>query len=124
MGTVGLVLAIGASAHVTVAAPGVELGANDAQIVFRFPDESATASTVGLKVQLPLDHPIAGVLVAPTLGWTASGHGNHPAHTTIGDFALHGRLGSGPDGCSAFLLVVTSRGGGRRHLEIHPHPGH
>jgi len=60
-----------ASAHVTVAAPGVAVGATDAVITFHVPDESATASTVGLKVQLPTDHPIAGVLVAPIPGWTA-----------------------------------------------------
>ena len=61
-----------ASAHVTVAAPGVTTGQSDATIIFRVPDESATASTVGLKVAFPLDHPIAGVLVAPVPGWTAT----------------------------------------------------
>jgi uncharacterized protein len=60
-----------ASAHVTVAAPGVVAGASDAVITFQVPDESATASTVGLKVQLPVSTPIAGVLVAPLPGWTA-----------------------------------------------------
>ncbi len=60
-----------ASAHVTVSAPGVTEGASDAAITFRIPDESATANTVGVKVQLPTDHPIAGVLVAPVAGWTA-----------------------------------------------------
>jgi periplasmic copper chaperone A len=66
-----LALAGPASAHVTVAAPGVTVGASDAAITFRVPDESASASTVGLKVQLPTDTPIAGVLVAPVPGWTA-----------------------------------------------------
>lgn len=60
-----------ASAHVTVAAPGVTAGSSDAAITFRVPDESATASTIGVKVQIPTDHPIAGVLVAPITGWTA-----------------------------------------------------
>jgi uncharacterized protein YcnI len=68
----GTVLAGQASAHVTVAAPGVTVGASDAAITFRVPDESDSASTVGLKVQLPTDHPIAGVLVAPITGWTAT----------------------------------------------------
>ncbi len=72
----GLGLAAGiaagsASAHVTVTAPGVTAGGTDATISFRVPDESSTASTVGLKVQLPTDHPIAGVLVAPLPGWSA-----------------------------------------------------
>jgi periplasmic copper chaperone A len=64
--------ATAAWAHVTVAAPGVAAGDSDATIVFRVPDESDTASTVGLKLQLPTDTPIAGVLVAPQPGWTAS----------------------------------------------------
>lgn len=60
-----------ASAHITVAAPGVTAGASDASITFRVPDESDRASTIGLKVQLSTGHPIAGVLVAPQPGWTA-----------------------------------------------------
>lgn len=60
-----------ASAHVTVAAPGVSVGATDASIVFRVPTESATASTVEVRVQLPTDTPLAGVLVVPVAGWTA-----------------------------------------------------
>ena len=72
IGVVGLWAAAGASAHVTVTAPGVAAGDTDATIVFRVPDESDTANTVGLKLQLPTDHPIAGVLVAPQPGWTAT----------------------------------------------------
>lgn len=68
----GTFWAAGASAHLTVAAPGVTAGASDAAITFRVPDESDTASTVGLKVQLPTDHPIAGALVAPLEGWSAT----------------------------------------------------
>lgn len=61
-----------ALAHVTVTAPGVVAGDSDATIVFRVPDESDSASTVGLKLQLPTDTPIPGVLVAPQPGWTAT----------------------------------------------------
>lgn len=61
-----------ASAHVTVAAPGVSVGDSDATIVFRVPTESATANTVELKVQLPTATPLAGVLVSPIPGWTAT----------------------------------------------------
>jgi uncharacterized protein len=68
----GTVWATTASAHVTVTAPGVTAGASDAAITFRVPDESGKASTVGLKVQLPTDKPIAGVLVAPMTGWSAT----------------------------------------------------
>ena len=59
-------------AHVTVTAPGVVAGDSDATIVFRVPTESDTASTIGLKLQLPTNTPIAGVLVAPQQGWTAT----------------------------------------------------
>lgn len=65
-------------AHVTVSAPGVVTGASDGTIIFRVPDESDTASTVGLKVQLPANTPITGVLVAPQQGWTAT-----TTHTTL-----------------------------------------
>ncbi|HEX4726182.1 MAG TPA: YcnI family protein [Jatrophihabitans sp.] len=68
----GLLWAGEASAHVTVAAPGVTAGASDATIIVRVPTESDSASTTGLKLQLPTDHPLAGVLVAPMDGWTAT----------------------------------------------------
>jgi uncharacterized protein len=68
----GMFGATAAWAHVTVAAPGVVAGDSDATIVFRVPTESDTASTVGLRLQLPTDTPIAGVLVAPQQGWTAT----------------------------------------------------
>jgi periplasmic copper chaperone A len=68
----GMWAADAAWAHVTVTAPGVVAGDSDATIVFRVPTESDTASTIGLKLQLPTDTPIAGVLVAPQQGWTAT----------------------------------------------------
>lgn len=61
-----------ASAHITVAAPGATSGGNDTLITFRVPDESDAASTVGMKVQLPTDTPIASVLVQPHPGWTST----------------------------------------------------
>lgn len=70
----GTVLVVGATpawAHVTVVAPGVSPGASDASITVRVPDESDRLDTTGLKLQLPTDHPIAGVLIAPRPGWTA-----------------------------------------------------
>ena len=72
--TVGMLAASAgvASAHVTVAAPAVAAGATDAVISFRVPDESDTASTIGLKVLLPTDTPIAGVLVQPHPGWSST----------------------------------------------------
>jgi uncharacterized protein YcnI len=69
------VLAAGAgvaSAHVTVAAPGVTVGASDGVISFRVPDEAVSASTIGLKLQLPISTPIAGVLIQPHPGWSST----------------------------------------------------
>jgi uncharacterized protein len=89
-GTVLSLTAAPAWAHVTVVAPGVSPGASDASITFRVPDESDTASTTGLKVQLPTDHPIAGVLVAPQPGWTAAVKQTKlatPIHTDDGDIS-------------------------------------
>lgn len=67
-----LLLAGPAEAHVTVSAPGVAVGATDATITFRVPTESDTASTTGLRLQLPTATPLVGVLVAPLPGWTAT----------------------------------------------------
>jgi periplasmic copper chaperone A len=72
--TVGL-MAAGtgvASAHITVSGPEATSGGSDAVISFRVPDESEAARTVGLKVRLPSDTPIASVLVQPKAGWSVS----------------------------------------------------
>jgi periplasmic copper chaperone A len=63
-------VAFPASAHVTVDAPGATRGGSDQMINVRVPTESDTASTIGLKLQLPTDTPIASVLVEPIAGWT------------------------------------------------------
>lgn len=55
-----------ASAHVTVSPSAVPKGTSDVILTFRVPNESTTASVVGLKVQFPLAHPI--VLVNPEAG--------------------------------------------------------
>jgi uncharacterized protein YcnI len=74
-GLAALLLAAGAgvaSAHVTVSAPGVTAGGSDAVISFQVPDESEAARTVGLKLRLPTDTPIASVLVQPKPGWSVT----------------------------------------------------
>jgi uncharacterized protein len=58
-----------ASAHVTVTAPGATRGGSDQEITFRVPVEK-DIDTVGLKVALPTETPIADVLVEPVPGWT------------------------------------------------------
>lgn len=74
-GLAAVLLAAGAgvaSAHVTVSAPEARAGGSDAVISFRVPDESESARTVGLKLRLPTDTPIASVLVQPKPGWTVA----------------------------------------------------
>jgi uncharacterized protein YcnI len=55
-----------ASAHVTVSPSAVPKGTDDVILTFRVPNESTTASVVGLKIQFPVAHPI--VLVNPEAG--------------------------------------------------------
>jgi uncharacterized protein YcnI len=65
----GFIFAGQALAHVTADAPGATQGGY-ATITFKVPTESDTAATVGLKVQLPTDNPIASVSIQPKAGWT------------------------------------------------------
>lgn len=60
-----------ASAHVSAHAPEATPG-GEAEITFEVPTESDSASTVGLRVQLPKSDPIAAVAVKPVPGWTAT----------------------------------------------------
>src|ERR1700754_2391152 len=66
----GLTLAIAApaSAHVTVN-PGTATPGGFTKATFRVPNESDTASTTKLEVNLP---PIASVSIKPVAGWTAA----------------------------------------------------
>ncbi|MDQ1743158.1 MAG: hypothetical protein QOE23_1497 [Pseudonocardiales bacterium] len=65
----GVLGAGAASAHVSVSSPAAVPGGY-ASLTFKVPTESATASTTGLKVQLPADQPLASVSVLPVYGWT------------------------------------------------------
>ncbi|RKT16618.1 uncharacterized protein YcnI [Streptomyces sp. 1114.5] len=60
-----------AFAHVTVN-PGAAPQGGYTAVDFRVPNESDTASTVKLEVNLPLDHPLASVRTLPMPGWTAA----------------------------------------------------
>ncbi|MET8629278.1 YcnI family protein [Kitasatospora sp. NPDC004669] len=60
-----------AFAHVTVN-PGSAAQGGYTAVDFRVPNESDTASTVKLEVNLPLDHPLASVRTLPMPGWTAT----------------------------------------------------
>ncbi len=65
----GLLGAGAAAAHVSVSSPAAVQGGY-ANVTFKVPTESGTASTTGLKVQLPPDQPLASVSVLPMPGWT------------------------------------------------------
>jgi uncharacterized protein YcnI len=60
-----------ASAHVSVSSPDATQG-GFGKIVFRVPNESDTASTVKLRIQLPTDTPFASVSTQPVPGWSTT----------------------------------------------------
>jgi uncharacterized protein YcnI len=64
-----LALAVPASAHVTVNANTAVQGGY-AKVTFRVPNESDTASTTKLEVNLPTATPFASVSLKPVAGWT------------------------------------------------------
>ncbi|WP_433361772.1 YcnI family protein [Actinoplanes sp. CA-142083] len=69
-GGLTLALAVPASAHVTVN-PNTATPGGYTKVTFRVPNESDTASTTKLEVNLPADKPVASVSVKPVPGWTA-----------------------------------------------------
>ncbi|MCU1513582.1 MAG: hypothetical protein JWO10_672 [Microbacteriaceae bacterium] len=60
---------LAASAHVTVT-PNAAAAGSYSVLTFKVPNESATASTVAITVELPVDHPFASVSYIPVAGWT------------------------------------------------------
>jgi uncharacterized protein YcnI len=65
-----LAVASPAAAHVTVSSPGATQGGY-ATVTFKVPNESDTAGTTKLEVNLPKETPFASVSVRPVPGWTA-----------------------------------------------------
>src|SRR5215470_8995676 len=64
-----LALAAPALAHVSVSSPDATQGGSGT-ITFRVPDESESAATTKVTVQIPVDQGIAAVSVLPVPGWT------------------------------------------------------
>jgi uncharacterized protein YcnI len=60
-----------ALAHVTVQ-PGTAEQGSYAAVVFRVPNEEATANTTGVVVTFPTDHPIAEASTRQVPGWTVT----------------------------------------------------
>jgi uncharacterized protein YcnI len=66
------ILAAGtASAHVTVASQDAAPGGYG-KMTFRVPNESDTASTIGLRIQIPPEAALASLRTQPVPGWTAT----------------------------------------------------
>jgi uncharacterized protein YcnI len=68
LGLVGLV-ACAAAAHVSIDPESAPKGSTT-KFSFQVPNEKDNASTVGLEVTFPADHPIASVSVLQKAGWT------------------------------------------------------
>ena len=66
-----LLFAGSALAHITVTPNSVVAGSTDV-LTFHVPNEEANADTVKVDVQIPVNHPIAQLLVQPVPGWTIS----------------------------------------------------
>lgn len=66
---VGLSAALTASAHVTVR-PDIDTSGSWSKLTFRVPNESATAGTVGLRIEIPTETPFRSVRAKPQPGWT------------------------------------------------------
>jgi periplasmic copper chaperone A len=65
-----LVVGVGtASAHVSVSSDDASPG-GFGTLTFQVPNESAAASTVGVRIQLPTDTPLTSVRAQPVAGWT------------------------------------------------------
>ncbi|PSL08245.1 uncharacterized protein YcnI [Haloactinopolyspora alba] len=115
----GLLLAgtAGASAHVTIR-PDVDTSGSWAKITVRVPNESDTAGTTRLRLDLPADTPFPSVRVQPHPGWTAeltTEKFDEPVE--VGDYTLEEAVTSvtwtadngvriGPDQFDEFSLAV------------------
>ena len=78
-----------ASAHVTISPPSLPQGTSDAILTFRVPNEATSAVVTGLRLQLPLQHPIVVVSPEAGSGWTVAVHSTQlpkPITTDDGTF--------------------------------------
>ncbi|WP_116450050.1 YcnI family protein [Blastococcus litoris] len=110
-----VVVASGASAHVTVASQDAAPGGYG-KITFRVPNESDTASTVGLRIQIPEDAALASLRTQPMPGWTATlttadldepldNHGQEiSSYVSVVEFRADEGAGIGPGQFQEFAL--------------------
>ncbi|SDY74599.1 YcnI family copper-binding membrane protein [Herbiconiux ginsengi] len=79
---------LAASAHVRVD-PGQAVPGSYTTLTFKVPNESATASTMRLEVDLPADTPFTSVSYRPVPGWSAQViTGTLPSPITTGDATI------------------------------------
>ncbi|MEN2740249.1 YcnI family protein [Microbacterium sp. X-17] len=79
-----IAIPLAASAHVTIS-PNQAAAGSDAYVTFRVPNESASASTTSLDIQLPTDTPFTDVGYQPVAGWTGNvTTGTLPAPVEVG----------------------------------------
>ncbi|TDE13007.1 YcnI family protein [Jiangella asiatica] len=113
----GLALTATASAHVTIR-PDVDTSGSYSKITVRVPNESDTAGTVQVQLDLPADTPFASVRVQPRPGWTAElTRTQFPEPVEVGDRVLEEAVTSvtwtadpgvriGPDEFDEFAISV------------------
>lgn len=71
-GLLVIAMAATASAHVSADAQGATRGAEAAVVTFRVPNESVTATTIGVTVTLPTGGTLLSVRSAQLAGWTST----------------------------------------------------
>ncbi len=104
-----------AAAHVTVSSGDASPG-GFGKLTFRVPNESDTASTVALRIQIPEESAMASVRVLPVPGWTVTltrsrlaepvdSHGTEVTdHVSVVEFRADGGGGIGPGEFLEFAL--------------------
>jgi len=118
--TVAVVIIVGggsvAAAHVSVHADEAVQGGTT-EIAFRVPNESDTASTVSVRLQLPADTPIAEVAVLPVAGWryevtrstppdpVPAGHGREVSEV-VSEIAWHADVAVKPGEYQVFRIAA------------------
>jgi periplasmic copper chaperone A len=78
-----------AGAHVTLSPSSLPQGTDDAILTFRVPNESSTASVIGLRIEFPTAHPIVVLSPEAGSGWAVSVHSTtlpRPITTDDGTF--------------------------------------
>ncbi|MBJ7452003.1 MAG: YcnI family protein [Blastococcus sp.] len=96
--TASVVIASTASAHVSVSSTDAAPG-GFGKLTFRVPNESDTASTVGVRIQVPEESALTSLRVQPVPGWTV----------VLTNAELNEPVDSGGEEVSSYVSVVEYR---------------